>query len=868
MATVLEAIRSRRAVRREQRQILTTDDYAWAVTQAVMDAGISGSLSPHSTTWQNEPVERIGASMEAYASQLYASNGLVFAVMSCRMLAFSLVRMQWQAMRSGRPDKLFGTPSLAAVETPYLSGTTATLLGRSILDADLAGNSYHVRDGGTGVIRLRPDWVQIILMPIELGGGFAGWRKVGYTYHDGGIAACPPEDVAIFTANEVAHWTPYPDPLATFRGMSWLTPVIREIENDKATERHKTRFWENAATPSLSVSLDKTVTPKAFAEFKAAMEVEHTGLDNAYKCLHPDTDVAMWDGRRVPARGVAPGDVLVAWRNGAAVPGAVTAAEWQPPSPIVTVTTQRGRVIRTNDRHPFLVAGQTGAATRWDAPKWIDAADLRPGHLLTTGLGFGDEDTPTDLTRHDAWLLGALTGDGCMVSSTPVVSAWDDGVRGRLGRGHDLRSTGKGHDYRIVGVTKLAREHGLMGARSWEKRIPEAVMVGPATVRAAFLSGLVDTDGHVSDPGKRTSMELGITSVSRELLADAQHLFAALGVNTSLSQCAKPGRYSERGAWRLCAFGNGQAQTLVEVLDLAAAAKRARLAAYAAIGPSNARDSSRYDRIVSVEIGEAEPTIGLEVADAHTHVTGGVVTHNTLYLGGGADVKVVGANLQQLDFQSVQGRGETRVAAAGGVPPIIVGLSEGLNASTYSNYGQAIRRFADLTMAYLWAGFCGTLQTILPPPGSDARLWYDTRDVAFLRADRKDAAEIEQTKAATIVGLVNGGFTPDSAIEAVESEDMRLLVHTNLVSVQLQPPGTVANNSNNGAAAPNTNGSGGANAMPPAGATRGWVDMTEAYERARQRAAGDPHIPAQDDVDHELLIADRHPALTNGATHG
>jgi hypothetical protein len=55
----------------------------------------------------------------------------------------------------------------------------------------------------------------------------------------------------------------------------------------------------------------------------------------------------------------------------------------------------------------------------------------------------------------------------------------------------------------------------------------------------------------------------------------------------------------------------------------------------------------------------------------------------------GADVKTVGADLQQVDFKQVQGAGETRICAAARIPPIIVGVSEGLDSATYSNYGQA-----------------------------------------------------------------------------------------------------------------------------------------------------------------------------------
>lgn len=159
----------------------------------------------------------------------------------------------------------------------------------------------------------------------------------------------------------------------------------------------------------------------------------------------------------------------------------------------------------------------------------------------------------------------------------------------------------------------------------------------------------------------------------------------------------------------------------------------------------------------------------------------------TLYLGGGADVTVVGANLQQLDFRNVQGAGETRIAAAGRVPPIVVGLSEGLAAATYSNYSQARRAFADSWARPQWRSVCGALAAIMDVP-SGAELWYDDRDIAFLREDREQAATIRQSDASTIQTLVNSGWKPDSVRDAVLAEDWSLLEHSGLLSVQLQPP--------------------------------------------------------------------------------
>jgi hypothetical protein len=172
-----------------------------------------------------------------------------------------------------------------------------------------------------------------------------------------------------------------------------------------------------------------------------------------------------------------------------------------------------------------------------------------------------------------------------------------------------------------------------------------------------------------------------------------------------------------------------------------------------------------------------------------TEATRGVdKAYETLYTGGGADVTVVGANMQQLAFAETIGHGETRIAAAGGVPPIIIGLSEGLAAATYSNYGQARRAFGDTWGSNQWRSFCAAVAPLVEVP-NDAELWYDTSDIPFLREDQKDLAETMSVNAATLNGLLAAGWTPESALAAMLAEDFSLLVHSGLMSVQLQPPG-------------------------------------------------------------------------------
>jgi phage portal protein BeeE len=161
--------------------------------------------------------------------------------------------------------------------------------------------------------------------------------------------------------------------------------------------------------------------------------------------------------------------------------------------------------------------------------------------------------------------------------------------------------------------------------------------------------------------------------------------------------------------------------------------------------------------------------------------------YKTLFLAGGADVRVIGANLEQMSFKETQGAGETRICAAGGVPPIIVGLSEGLASATYSNYSMARRKFGDHWARPQWRSFCAAISHLVATP-SDARLWYDDRDIAFLREDAKDLVEIQQIQVNMINALVTNGWDQDTAVKAVMAGDLMSIIgsHSGLFSVQLQ----------------------------------------------------------------------------------
>lgn len=163
--------------------------------------------------------------------------------------------------------------------------------------------------------------------------------------------------------------------------------------------------------------------------------------------------------------------------------------------------------------------------------------------------------------------------------------------------------------------------------------------------------------------------------------------------------------------------------------------------------------------------------------------------YKNLWLGGGADATVIGADLKQLEFSITQGKGESRLASAARVPAVLVGFSEGLQAATYSNYASARRMAADGLLHPLWVSAAQALGRVLEPP-SGAEFWYDAYDIPFLREDKGDEASIRSTEASTIRTLVDAGYEQASVVAAVQTGDWSLLQHTGLFSVQLQPPGT------------------------------------------------------------------------------
>ena len=245
--------------------------------------GLASGAAVLTTSYASADREPVLPQLAQFAQQANSSSAIVFSAILIRMALFSEATFKFQA----KDDKhLFGNQSLARLEEPFGEGTTTgDLLARPEQDVSLAGTSFTWDPPGEGrFIRLRPDWTTIVSEVVEVDGG--GWyrRPVGY-WHE------PPKGVLdkgrgfLVPAGEVVHWRPVPDPAADFRGMSWLTPVMRDVQGDDGLTRYKIKYLENSASPNLLIRYAQKLQPGTVDAVRERMHARYGGVDNAFKTL-------------------------------------------------------------------------------------------------------------------------------------------------------------------------------------------------------------------------------------------------------------------------------------------------------------------------------------------------------------------------------------------------------------------------------------------------------------------------------------------------------------------------------------------------------------------------------------------------------
>ncbi len=814
-----------------------------------------GLLATYPTTPDKEPIE---VDYVSYIQQAYKGDGIVFALILARQLVFSEARFLWREDNEGRLGRLFRTDELSLLENPWPGGTTGELLGRMEVVSSLAGSYYattaddrgrigNASRGGPGrrIVEMRPDWVTLVLGS-KSGSPYALDTKVVGLLYDpkpryAPSSLGPSDDAVLLLPGECVFYSPLPDPDARFRGMSWLTPLIREIQADKAATIHKAKFFEHGATPNLVIKFDRETESDAFNEFVERYKAEHQGAWNAYKSLFltggADVEVVGADFRQLDfsrtqgkgesriasAAGVPPswvgfseglqgsalnaGNFHAARRRfadgpqplnapvltptgwvpmGEISPGAqvigpdgqaysVTEITEQPdPQDVYRVDFIDGTSVECTQSHRWTVKGPRH--------KWHT---MTLGEILARGIRRRDRGAPLwavplpdpiqyekgeDLPL-DPYALGLLLGDGCFVGDGGawLSSGWADvdETQERLAsllpegvsivRGHGngcavLRFKGRlartrcfrGHEFSTRRGGQCRECYKEYGRRRW----------GTSDGSGGY------GDGHLEKPRTHAIMTgildtLGLLGVStKDKFIPREYLMAEVKDRVSLLQglIDSDGCVTREGDIR---FTNSSRQLVADVMELV-------------------RSLGGIATLRTVRRSSEELTVGVSRLPEW----------------------IVPARLSR-KVARLRQRTWSRTKSISGAELVRRAPTRCLSVDSPGNlYVAAGFTLTHNTMRPLWRMAAASLQSIVgPSPDRNSRLWYDDRDIPFLRVDAKDEADIARTQASALRSLLDTGWNPDAAVETVLTGDFDHLKgqHTGLFSVQLRPPTTMDN---------------------------------------------------------------------------
>jgi hypothetical protein len=366
------------------------------------------------------------------------------------------------------------------------------------------------------------------------------------------------------------------------------------------------------------------------------------------KCMVPETLITMANGTEKRVDEVRCGEYVVAWDGEGFTNSRVVTCGENGVKPVVRITTLQGRKLTVTHDHPmFTDAGE------------IKAADLKVNDLLRIGSA-----TPKDsasMSADDAYLVGLVLGDGGlshnnqvrMTTMDPLIVEFLESYAHARGmklsverqkyraKDRDSKASGytiidaKSKPYRNP-VSQMFRDMGLMGAKSGDKFVPDAVMMAGREAWLNFLAGYLDTDGHVQAKpgrsGKVTSYALRWISKSERLPRQCQSMLAGLGIRSSVKPVKVKWHGVYRDYWQLNISSRAavlrfqdliprRGARTIKLLDMNI--PPVKYPKYAHTEPEG------FDVVKTIEPADPAFTIYIEIAGTHTHVTNGLVTGNT-----------------------------------------------------------------------------------------------------------------------------------------------------------------------------------------------------------------------------------------------
>ncbi len=254
-----------------------------------------------------------------------------------------------------------------------------------------------------------------------------------------------------------------------------------------------------------------------------------------------------------------------------------------------------GYFIEATPEHPLLTINLDGNLSwkRADELKYGDFVAFQRGQNLfgtKTKVNFeyapskNDKSSKTvlleNLDEDFAYLMGVLTGDGCLtVKNRVILSSADEKIRdafyalaGRFSL-NVYPNTDSGICYAIASsqLYQLLLHLGMTAETAAFKQIPKAILQAPQPIVSAFLRGLFDADGTVE---KRDGL-ISLSSISEKLIKEVQIVLLNLGI--VVDKAIKKTNYKNRVCNSfLLSISGTEAEKFDELVGFGLERKRAR----------------------------------------------------------------------------------------------------------------------------------------------------------------------------------------------------------------------------------------------------------------------------------------------------